>query len=101
MNSLEGGSTDSTSQLMEKMRHRKASYVMMFGRTIRRLSTLVEEDEEVEDEEELREESGEEEETVRERQLYAAQKDAVRCLLTSESTEMKLFDRKFVISESS
>ena len=94
VNSLKNGQSEA--QQFERMAMRRVSYVSMFGRTIRRLSTLIEEDEEVEEGTEEEDEDIDEVKTI---QDFTAQRDMVRRLLMCESTEMKLFDRKVVMSE--
>ena len=94
VNSLEDGQSEA--QQYERMAMRRVSYVTMFGRTIRRLSTLIEEEE---GEGEGDEEEDEGNEDFRMIQDFTAQKDMVRQLLMCESIEMKLFDRKVVMSE--
>ena len=84
--------SDSAPSKRERQR-KKGSYVTMFGKTIRRLSTVLEEDEIEEMEEE------EEEEEEGERQKLAAHVNRVKQLLLSESTELKTFDRKLVMGQ--
>ena len=77
----------------ERGRQRKrASYVTMLGKTIRRLSTVLELDEEEID---VEEEEGEEVEEIK--QKLAAHENRVKQLLANESTELKLSDRKIVL----
>ena len=94
VNSLED--RQSEAQQFERIAMRRVSYVSMFGKTIRRLSTLIEEDEEIE---EGTEEEDEEIDEFKSIQDFTAQKDMVRQLLMCESIEMKQFDRKVVMSE--